>query len=228
MNLEENIHWEDNLLENKLESDLKDLLKTMVAFSNSVVPGHKAVINIGIDDQGEIKGVTNPDQIQKNIRKEADKIYPSIVWRSQVIENQKTAFVRVEIEYSGNAPHFGGPAWVRKGSETVKASDEVFQKLIDLRTDIIFELNKWLGKRVTILGNIHSIPSPRDVNLEVPRLISQHRLPLSEQEAELVAANRYWIRFYIISQGIYYVEPIKKLTLTFDQKHERLQIIVDF
>jgi len=32
--------WEDNLLERKTESDLKDLLKTLVAFANSVRPGH--------------------------------------------------------------------------------------------------------------------------------------------------------------------------------------------
>ena len=39
--------WEDNLLERKTESDLKDLLKTLVAFSNSIQPGHKAVLLIG-------------------------------------------------------------------------------------------------------------------------------------------------------------------------------------
>ncbi len=30
--------WEDHLLERKTENDLKDLLKTMVAFANSVRP----------------------------------------------------------------------------------------------------------------------------------------------------------------------------------------------
>lgn len=42
--------WEDALLERKLESDLKDLLKILVEFANSVRPGHTAVILIGERD----------------------------------------------------------------------------------------------------------------------------------------------------------------------------------
>lgn len=55
--------WEDNLLERKTESDLNDLLKTLVAFANSVKPGHTAIILIGERDDGTIDGVTNPDNI---------------------------------------------------------------------------------------------------------------------------------------------------------------------
>ena len=62
--------WEDNLLERKLESDLKDLLKSLVAFANSVKPGHTAVILIGEDDSGTAQGVQNPDHIQNKIRME--------------------------------------------------------------------------------------------------------------------------------------------------------------
>ena len=82
--LENDLPWEDNLLERKVESDLKDLRKTLVAFANSVKPNHIATILIGEKDDGTIQGVTNPDKIQKNIRKECDKIYPSIMWRSKV------------------------------------------------------------------------------------------------------------------------------------------------
>ena len=53
--------WEDNLLERKVEGDLRDLLKTLVAFANTVRPGHTAVILIGERDDGTVGGVTNPD-----------------------------------------------------------------------------------------------------------------------------------------------------------------------
>lgn len=56
--------WEDYLLEGKVESDLKDLLKTLVAFANSIKPGHIATILIGERDDGTVKGCTNPDNIQ--------------------------------------------------------------------------------------------------------------------------------------------------------------------
>lgn len=141
--------WEDNLLERKVESDLKDLLKTLVAFANSVRPGHVATILIGERDDGTVQGVKNPDQIQKKVRSECEKIYPPIVWKSRVYEQDSKHCVRVEIEYDGDTPHFGGPAWVRKGSETIKATDEVFQRLIDTRSGKVRLLTEWLGKEVT-------------------------------------------------------------------------------
>ena len=112
--------WEDNLLERKVESDLKDILKTLVAFANSVRPGHIAVLLIGEKDDGIVAGVTNPDNIQKRVREEYDKIYPDILWRSTIYQKEGKHCVRVEIEYSGNTPHFGGPACIRKGSETIR------------------------------------------------------------------------------------------------------------
>lgn len=166
--------WEDALLERKTENDLRDLLKTMVAFANSVRPGHTAVILIGERDDGTVPGVKNPDSIQKKLREEAQKIYPDIVWRSEVYEKTGKFCVRVEIEYSGETPHFGGPAWVRRGSETVKASDEVFQQLIDLRSGVVQELAKWVGKEITI---------------------QWYLLPPGTDAARLLAVNLHWATF---------------------------------
>ena len=118
--------WEDNLLERKLESDLKDLRKTLVAFANSVKPGHTAVVLIGETDKGAIQGVIYPDHIQKKIRETCEDIYPPILWRCFVYQKECKDCVRVEIEYDGETPHFGGKAWVRKGSTTKEASDEIF------------------------------------------------------------------------------------------------------
>lgn len=56
----------------------------------------------------------------------------------------------MKIEYSGETPHFGGPAWVRRGSESVKVTDEVFQSLIEVRTAIVRELALWLDKEVSV------------------------------------------------------------------------------
>ena len=68
--------WEDSLLERKLQSDLKDLLKCLVAFANSVRPGHVAAIIIGEKDDGSVQGVDNADNIQKTVRDTCSKIYP--------------------------------------------------------------------------------------------------------------------------------------------------------
>lgn len=164
--------WEDSLLERKVESDLKDLPKTLVAFANSVRPGHAATILIGEKNDGTIAGVRNPDNIQKTVRNECEKIYPAIIWRSSVYERGGYYCVRVEIEYSGDTPHFGGPAWVRQGSSTVEASEEVFQKLIDLRLGMVRELSKWLNKAVAIHGDSSTVPPDRSSEHDVIRYTS--------------------------------------------------------
>ena len=38
------------------------------------------------------------------------------------------------ISLSGDTPHFGAPGWICRGSETIKASDKVFQRLIGVRS----------------------------------------------------------------------------------------------
>jgi len=73
---------EDSLLERKVESDLKDLLKTLVAFANSVRPDHVATILI----DSSVQDVTNPDAIRKTVREKYEQIYPAIIWRSTVCE----------------------------------------------------------------------------------------------------------------------------------------------
>lgn len=147
-----NIIWqaEDSLREKKVESDLKDLLKTMVAFANSVAPGDTAQISIGEKNDGTVQGVKNPESIQRTVKKEADEIYPEIYYRTEVYERRGKPCVRVDIKHNGLAPHFGGRSWVRRGESSVLATAEVFQQLIDLRSSKVTELTKWIGKKVVV------------------------------------------------------------------------------
>jgi hypothetical protein len=69
---------EDSLKEKKVENDLKDLLKRLVAVANSVAPDDTAKIFIGEKDYGKVRGVTDADNIQTNVKKEADKSHPEI------------------------------------------------------------------------------------------------------------------------------------------------------
>lgn len=225
--------WEDNLIERKLESDLKDVLKTLVGFANSVIPGHIATLLIGEKNDGSVAGVTNPDNIQKSIRNECDKIYPPIISRSQIYEKDGKHCVRVEVEFSGETPHFGGSAWIRKGSETIKATDEVFQKLIDLRSGKVFELNKWINKEVTIHADQSHIP-PLQINEYgissggQKKYVYTHRWPKEESCAKLVSVNNFWATFFKYDTNINYSEPLEKITLSFDDVNNRLKIIIRY
>jgi len=222
--------WEDYLVERKVESDLKDLLKTLVAFANSVKPGHIATILIGECDDGTAAGCTNPDSIQKTVRKEADKIYPPIIWRSTVYQKEDQYCVRVEVEHSGNTPHFGGGAWVRKGSSTVQASEEMFQTLVELRLEKVRELCKWLNREVTVHGDQASVPPDREgrgmFGVGNIHQSFSHRWRW-EEIASVVAINRFWVTFQD-SEGKKKSEPLAKLALTYDDKNDRLKVIVSY
>ena len=222
--------WEDHLLERKTEGDLKDLLKTMVAFANSVRPEHTAIILIGEKDEGAAAGVTNPDNIQKKIRDEADKIYPPIIWRSLLYQKDSKDCVRVEIEYSGNTPHFGGAAWVRQGSTTIKATEEIFQKLIDLRSQKVVELSKWVGKEVTLMIERRHRAGSMEDNIYNPTRPAESMW--SNKTADCISVNGFWVSLKYQERDIEKAKlnsySLDYVSLSFDNKNERLMIIVRY
>jgi predicted HTH transcriptional regulator len=201
---------EDYLLERKTENDLKDLLKTMVAFANSVVPGHTAVILIGERNDGSAEGVSNADNIQKKVRQEADKIYPDVIWKSASYAKDGKQCVRVEIEHSCDTPHFGGPAWVRRGSETVKANDEEFQRLIDIRSSVVRELSKWVDKKLTFTTITTYGNGSRSSNID---------------EAQLRFVNSFFATFEYRNKRHSY--PLKNLVISWDDENNLLEIVLE-
>lgn len=211
--------WEDALLERKLESDQKDFLKTFVAFANSVRPGHTAVVLIGERNDGIVQGVSNPDEIQKKVRRECERIYPNIVWRSRVYEQDDKYCVRVEIEYSGETPHFGEAAWIRRGSESVRASDELFQKLIGLRSGMVRELSQWLGKEIIVGADPGTTPRG---------IIDMHNVPRwsGYMPAVVHNVNAHWVTFKIAESNGMRSEPIEKLMLSWADERNCLLVLV--
>jgi Schlafen, AlbA_2 len=202
---------EDYLLERKTKGDLKDLLKTLVAFANSVRPGHVATILIGERDDGTPEGLTaaEVDEIQKRIRRSAEQIYPSIIWRSMAYESAGKLCIRVEIEPSGDTPHFGGPAWVRRGSETVKASDAEFQRLIDIRSSMVRELVRWCGKKIT---------------LESLTRFGNGHVSCQTTEVELIVINQFYISVKLANHASSF--PLKDLSISWDDQRSQLKLIL--
>ena len=224
--------WEDALLERKTEGyEDEAFLKTFVAFANSVRPDHTAVVLIGERDTGKIVGVVDPDKLQMRIRKIIEKnIYPPIVWRSQVYEKDGKICLRVEIEYSGETPHFGGISWIRKGSETIKATDEIFQHLINLRLGKVRELAKWIGREVTVHGDSTNLPADRK-NFFGNVTIYSHRWGY-EEKGSLVTVNNFWLTIKVNKKGDdeerTLSEPLDKILLSYDDQNDRLKIIVSY
>lgn len=110
-----------------------DVRRALVAFANSVPDGEEAILFIGVADDGTPIGVDNPDNTQKNVRRWADSCYPAISHTSKVIESDGVHIVAVIVRPDHNRPHFAGPAYVRVGSESRKASESEFDQLIASR-----------------------------------------------------------------------------------------------
>jgi hypothetical protein len=114
----------------------EDIRKTLVAFANSLQDEQEGVLFIGVSDRGDFLGVDNTDKMQKDIRRIAEeKCYPPIKVQFGVLKESGVEVVAVIVPFSKNKPHFAGPAYVRIGSESKAASQEMFEELITSRND---------------------------------------------------------------------------------------------
>ncbi|PYS77999.1 MAG: hypothetical protein DMF66_07890, partial [Acidobacteria bacterium] len=144
-----------------------DIRKTLVAFANSVPDGDEAVLFVGVADGGNIIGVDNPEKAQNSISKTASEwCYPPIKHTARVIGVNGKYIVAAIVQASHNKPHFAGPAFIRSGSQSKKASEEVFNQLIASRISKARPLleSKYKGEGIIIFywpygkGNLHAGP----------------------------------------------------------------------
>jgi Putative DNA-binding domain len=204
--------WEDHLLERKTDRQSKDIRRTAVAFANSVRPGHTAVILIGEENGGKVSGVSNPDEFQMKVRKELDGIYPPIVWRPSLYEKEGEVCIRIEIEHSGDTPHFGDAAWIRQGSESVAATSEQLGILVSLRSGKVRALSEWQGKQISL--SIHATGG----------ITPNWTL----YEAVLETVTQHYCTFKFGPNGQLRSEPVEWLTISWDHNKNRLRVFVDY
>lgn len=148
-------NFEDHFVERKTSGDYKDWTKTVVAFANSAPLDYPCVLFIGVKDDGTIESPqVNLDTLQKSFNREMDKIYPPPPYLPKIINDADKQALAVIVLGSSLRPHFAGPAYIRKGSETEVASEEAFQQLVQQRLSKVRELSKWLKKPVTVQGTL--------------------------------------------------------------------------
>jgi predicted HTH transcriptional regulator len=143
---------EDATVERKVASDLRDVVKAAVAFSNSLPAGDPGIIYYGVRNNGEPEGIAD-NGIESHLKKlsgELSNIYPPIL--PQLLA-RKTAdglnFIAVVVSGSENRPHFAGKSYLRDGTRTVDASGDHVNILIDRRGSKTNEILKSIGRRVT-------------------------------------------------------------------------------
>jgi hypothetical protein len=142
---------EDPLIERKPQSvKTDDLRRTFVAFANSVPDGNTAVLFIGVSDEGQVLGVDNPDEMQKRVIRARNDCYPAIKLQPYELTISGKRIVAVEIPPSSQRPHFAGIAYVRRGSQSIEASAELYNELLSTHCSVVGQILKWKGKFITV------------------------------------------------------------------------------
>jgi len=139
---------EDNFVERKSEGvKPQDIRKTASAFANTV-EGREAVLFLGVDDKtGAAIRVSNAEKLQSKVREACQQdCYPPIRYTSEVLTIDGKEVLAVVIPPSESKPHFTGPAFVRVGAESLKASPQKFEELILSRTDKCREILSYKDK----------------------------------------------------------------------------------
>jgi predicted HTH transcriptional regulator len=178
---------EDSFVEKKSLGDMRDVVKTCVAFANTcAVEDPPGILCYGVRDDGTIETSTaNLDSAQKKIREKLSEVYPPIEYKTRVIPKDGRSFLVLIVPGSANGPHFAGPAYVREGSSTVVASEELFPRIIDSRERKVRGILKWKDQRVLMRRYvIHPAPN-------------QQRNPWAYSDAKVLDCTAEWLQLEI-------------------------------
>jgi hypothetical protein len=193
--------------ERKVSSDARDWLKTVVAFANSTPVDYPAVLYIGVRDNGEPEEKTvDLDSVQKTLSDKLEAAYPPIYTYPKILEVDGKKVLAVVVPGSPARPHFAGPAYIRDGSKTVKASKEQFDQLIAQRNSKAYRILEWKGKIVRY-GNIRR----------------GEARPSSYANGVVVDCNQHYVTLDLGERVSF---PLDRIEITFDDIGNRLELIL--
>lgn len=199
---------EDSFTERKPEgagSANAELRKTLVGFANSVPEGKTAIMFIGVSDTGTPLGVKNPDSLQKTIREVSERdCFPPITCQVRVFEREGKNLLAVLVSASKDRPHFSGPAYVRVGSESVKASPRVYEELIASR-------NTKAGKILRIKDKHQHIDFR---SYELDRYGRQRQV--FRIECEIEECDAHYVSLYELASGRHFSVPLEQMAIYHD------------
>lgn len=210
---------EDNFVERKpANPNRDDIRKTVVAFANSVPEGRTAVLFVGIRNDGKFDAVPNPDKLQKTVREVCEQdCYPPIKFSAEVLNPEGSPVLAVVVPASGNKPHFAGPAYVRRGSESVTASAEAFDELVHSRNSKCAAVLKLKGAVISVLSIQHKLGV-------VKRIPDTNYREGSECQVEAVDAQT--VRLRILGSGRNVTEPLDHVKVSYDEERHRPMLVV--
>ncbi len=206
-------NFEDHFIERKTCGDHKDWVKTVVAFANSAPDGYPCILFIGVKNDGEIEAPQqNLDSVQKTLNTKLKDVYPAPAYLPKILTKDARQALAVIVLGSELRPHFSGPAYVRKGSESISASDEQFNELIVRRNSKANRILECKGRVVTVI-NVMQVP---------------YGLQTSQwaEFTTIFDCNQFWVTFENRTSGTKESIPLDRVDLSFDDAKGRLRVEV--
>jgi Putative DNA-binding domain len=156
-------NFEDHFVERKTSSDLKDCLKTIVAFANSTPIDSYSILFIGVRNSGEIEPPkTDFDKLQRAMNERIAKIQPRIEYLQRIVSEGGRQALAVVIPYSSKRPHYSGPAFVRRGSESLQASSDELEQMIQSRNPKVAHILAHKGEHVYVVNSLRTPHGPSE------------------------------------------------------------------
>jgi hypothetical protein len=214
---------EDNYTERKSDGvKPEEIRQTVCAFSNSLTAGATAVLYIGIHDKtGAVLGVNNSDTVQKRVREAIDRCYPPITnYVMRALDVEGKIIVAVKVGASVNRPHFSGPAYVRRGSESITASEQQFIELVNSRNDKVRRILQMRGRPISVQGIVQ--------RLQLRAVGPGGRPGASNEIVECIVdeCDAHVVRLSVVATSRRVSKPLEQVQISYDEANDRPLLIV--
>jgi hypothetical protein len=211
---------EDSFTERNPEgAHSRDIRRTLVAFANSVPEGRDAALYVGVGGNGAVLGVSNPESLQQTIRNICDQqCYPPIRFVAEALTVNDKVVLAVVVPFSAGRPHFAGRAYVRVGSSSIDASEQMFNELLTQRLAKCRAIIECKDQLVTVVARAKELGSTTRLGDNGYRAV---------HECRVIACEPHYVRLFDIGTDRYISEPIENVTLSRDERRgRRLMLIV--
>lgn len=139
------------------------------------------------------------------------KTYPRVPYQQRAIQVGEKQIIAVVVLGSELRPHFAGPSFVRRGSESMEATQEQLGLLIAQRSSKVYRLSQHIGKPIT---------------LSIKCVQPNGYFSLNRDGAKLFDCNESWVTVHRTSlhPPIYVSYPLENVNLGFDHQYGRLEL----
>ena len=163
-----------------------------------------------------MQGCNNADIVQKRVRDALHECYPPIAYVSEVMTLDGKDVVAVRVMASPDRPHFTGLAYVRVGSESVKASPQLFDEMVAARNSKVAAILRLRGTLITAFGVGHRLGHIR-------RIEGAYR---ESAECEVIACDAHQVTLQRTADNWRFYEAVDRIEPSTDGQMKRPALIV--